>query len=107
MFDDLDTNEWKDMFDYGTVYGKAKCSDNYVTQFQSGIPSETEGGHCWCILTNFVPTSGAQCAPSFSTSWIYFGPLGDTCASHCAHVCSYQIGLGGDNDARRAVYGLL
>ena len=80
-------------FDYGTIYGEARCSTTSgTTQGQHGTPSATTGEYCWCGINAYTPTVGEQCTISHP-NWVYNGihPSNESCLEDCADGCGYLI----------------
>ncbi len=104
-FDDLDTYEWKSVFNYGTVYGVSKCSDVSGELAHSGSPGENAGKNCWCKVTKFVSQPGNQCDLT-SGKWVFRTNTDATtadCKKNCAFNCSFYVS---SNTAfRSALYG--
>ena len=98
------TNTFATEFDWGTVYGEARCSTTSgTTQGQHGTPSTTTGEYCWCAINAYTPTVGERCTISH-TNWVYMdepGPL------DCENVCAMNCAEGIQNSSgfREAAFG--
>ena len=102
---ELSNGEWRIIFSYGTVKGRAKCSNTNGDYATVGTPSNTNGEYCWCVATSYVPNGGTQCniAPP---SWVFYDYYvsASNCANYCASNCAYNVN---DSDGfRRAVFGV-
>jgi hypothetical protein len=93
VFNDLDLYEFKVIFDYGTVYGVSKCSDN-----QSGpgvvAPSDTSGQYCWCSVNGYTPAFGSQCnlsAELWAESATHNLYDESNCLQSCALNCARDV----------------
>ena len=91
-FDDLSPNEWKTIFGYGTVYGKAKCSDTTLgtgPTIGPGTPSNTSGQYCWCKATGYKATGEQKC--NFDAGpWVMSNTLHSNtseCETYCPRSC--------------------
>ena len=86
--------QWRNSEVYGRVSGLAKCSSTGGTVGQTGTPSDTNGGKCWCKVTNYTPSGGSQCAvttPVWKLSYDFDKKSdAEDCALNCADSC---IGL--------------
>ena len=95
-FADLNDNEWKVQYSYGTVYGMSWCStttnpgDGVATTInQSGY-----GINCWCRATGYKPNgSSVKYSPTKPTKWIMqraytVDECKEDCALHCAPTSS-------------------
>ena len=84
--------EWAVNFSYGLVNGDALCSSTEGTDQNTGNPVATNGQHCWCRITSFTPSGGAQCSFSAS-SWVHVGKHDsyDSCGYQCSYECSYSV----------------
>jgi hypothetical protein len=92
-FDDLEPGEWKNFFDYGTIYGMTMCSSTVgTTRGETGTPVETENGaYCWCKVTGYIPSeSNVKYAPSNVLPWVYVRQLSD-CNRGCADWCAWTF----------------
>ena len=92
---------WIVEFSYGKLSGRWKCgnSQNNPTDCQTvGSATGNTCGHCWCQLTDFLPTGGTQCNIS-STPWVYVDELGD-CGNACSTHCAMR--MHGDSNFRAA-----
>ena len=91
-FDDLDYNEWKVSFNYGMVYGVAKCSSTVSeTTGEIKTPAEQTGSYCYCRATGFIPTNSTlKYIPTRTLNWAFVKPLNgvDGCNAQCADYCS-------------------
>ena len=84
-FDDLGNNEWKVLFDYGTVYGHAKCINSDTNN------ESAEGKYCWCQITGFKPSGEPNQHILNSMSWFYDDDL--SLVNRCWQNCAYNCGL--------------
>ena len=102
---ELSNGEWRIIFSYGTVKGRAKCSNTNGNYATVGTPSNTNGKYCWCAATSYVPNGGTQCNVA-SPSWVFDNNNGS--ASECALYCAIDCagGIVNDTDFRRAVFGV-
>jgi hypothetical protein len=100
---DLNQNESKAVFSYGTIHIQGLCSNTTGTAYVFGTPNESSSGsRCWCRLTKFnnVKLFG-------SDQWFYFNNGGygsDTCTQSCAYNCARAIG--GALNNRQTVFSL-
>ncbi len=102
------SGSWATNFDYGRIYGVAKCSsrsgNNHGNKW-NGLVSDwsvsdeildaaTDGYHCWCSLADFLPLNGTKQSVS-PKSWIYgytpstsssnmYTECENSCATYCA-----------------------
>lgn len=93
VFSDLNLYEFKVVFDYGTVYGVSKCSDN---QSASGVtaPSDTSGQYCWCSVNGYTPAFGSQCnlsAELWAESASHDLYNESNCLQNCAFNCARDV----------------
>ena len=118
-FNDLNTYEWKVIFNYGTIYGTSKCSaksgnnSNYQwpspssdwVATESELTSAGNGASCWCGVTKYSPVSGPQCIKT-SINWGFHST--DTSYSQCSKDCSYWCAndIEGKAKFRAALYGI-
>ncbi|MFQ6703517.1 MAG: hypothetical protein ACLRFP_00315, partial [Alphaproteobacteria bacterium] len=106
---DLNNGEWALTFSYGTVKGKAKCSNTKGDWLTPGAPSDTSGQYCWCQATNYTPDGGNQCNIA-SPFWVFFNNYGTCdgnwcdCPFWCAGECSYNLVT--NADFRGALFGV-
>ena len=101
--DGLSNGEWRATWnDYGTVKGTSMCSSTEGTQSQTGNPSNTEGGNCWCKMTGFTDTDGNE-TPA-ATLWVFLAGLGSAidCAEPCASICADAVRY--DSDVRSGMF---
>nr|MBQ0091125.1 hypothetical protein [Candidatus Enterousia merdequi] len=102
IFDDLNYEEWKTEFEYGTVKGVAKCSITSEEYHSIGNPADSGGGqYCWCRLTNFAKTGISNFSNVTPSLWFTIGYLGsiddddsndaEACARACAINCSINV----------------
>ena len=101
----LGNGEWRIIFSYGTVKGRAKCSNTNGDYATVGTPSNTNGKYCWCAATSYVPNGGNQCNIA-SPSWVFSGNVwsASECAGDCAVSCAGNVS--NDDGFRRAVFGV-
>jgi len=77
-------------YNFGKIFGEARCSTDSTTQYQTGTPANDNGQHCWCRITSYsLNTIGGQCA----FPWIYHSDFGSSNAcrsglSSCANACA-------------------
>ena len=94
---------WATNFDYGRIYGVAKCSsrsgNNHGNKW-NGLVSDwsvsdeilnatTDGEYCWCSLTDFLPLNGTK-QSVLPKSWIY-GNMYTDCKNSCAAYCATTL----------------
>ena len=105
VYDDLDNKEWKDVFAYGTVYGRSYCGTNNGSVGHAGDPGTEGGTYCWCAVTRFVPSAGTgnSCTVT-SPSYVLFQSSNNNCSSECTGVCANQTGWQYTN-LRSGLYG--
>jgi len=96
-YSDLVTQEWKTIFDYGTVYGTSLCSVTGGTYAVAGTPDEVTTGDealkCWCKLEGIKPTgSEILYEPPAASLWVFDGSASSrsVCESDCAYNCGIQ-----------------
>ena len=97
--------EWAVEFEYGTVKGMAKCSSTNGTYGQTGAPSNTDGGYCWCGTTGFdAEKDGAYCSVA-SPSWVFYNDASSAsgCVEDCVNNCAYDVQ--NFSDFRAALFG--
>ena len=89
--------DWAAVFNYGTIKGTSLCSStegtltgvNQNTQYFTGNPDQnSNGGHCWCKITDYIQTDGETC--DLSSSWVYLRDQGDGCSDFCALNCATE-----------------
>ena len=98
-FDDLGNNEWKVSFDYGTVYGRAKCVNSDTNS------DGAEGKYCWCQATGFKPFGESNIHNLDSMPWFFDSnrePV-DNCWRVCAFGCAGDVQT--QQNKRIGVYG--
>ena len=79
------------------VYGRAKCSETIGNVNKTGVPSDTVGDGCWCLVTEYKPTGSNQCNIN-SSSWVYRSAYSgdpDACLHNCAFGCAFRMKSGG------------
>jgi hypothetical protein len=99
-------NQWKVVFDYGTVRGEAVCATNEREYAASGTPQGTGGEYCWCKATGFAEPNSSNYSPVSYSSWIFWHKVTETganCARDCSFYCTYS--LGNSPQFRTAIYG--
>jgi len=106
------SGQWATEFDYGTVWGMARCSSTSGNNSDFTFPSNSQsdwlkevpndnGRYCWCQVTGFSAfrnnyTSGPQCTVSPTSSLLGFSydyESFNNCASLCAHSCANRVRL--------------
>ncbi len=97
------TNTFATEFDWGTIYGEARCSTTSgTTQGQHGTPSTTAGGYCWCGITSYEGYED-QCTISHP-NWVYIDEPGQIdCENVCALNCAE--GIQNSSEFREAAFG--
>ena len=97
-YSDLVTQEWKTVFDYGTVYGMSLCSVTMGEYAVAGTPDEEMVGntatYCWCKLEGIKLTSGVFLyKPLWTPTWLYGGVNNsrDACEHYCAVHCAVHV----------------
>jgi len=102
-FTDLNRNEWKSIFSWGTIYGMAKCSSIQGTsEGEHGTPNDTYGKYCWCHATGYIPNGqSTKYSPLKPTNWTFnsscevtsptSGNLVNICNSVCAGQCAIYV----------------
>ena len=92
-FYELQRQEWKVIFNHGTLYGIATCSITTSTSWLGqGNPSTEIGRYCWCKATKYRASNTNVIKSSLNTlSWIYHDSFNtdEDCISGCANLCSY------------------
>ena len=99
-FSDISLNEWKTVFDYGTVKGTSTCAANGVNgsnAYTQGTP-DGSGKYCWCKVTEF---NGIEQSLSWVAKSAYDNLSG--CQVSCAKDCANS--MRGSTLARSAMYG--
>lgn len=121
----LDKGEWELVFNYGTVKGKAYCSDikaktyneicdsgscGYDTKAVSEITA-TRGVYCYCYVTDYTPNDSSKTGNFKSGIALYGGSVHvdvNACEENCAWQCAensgneYTTGV----DRRKALFGV-
>ena len=106
-FDDLTLQQWKTLFDYGIIYGDARCSATSGAYATTGTPVDGGGRYCWCMVAKYKPTNSDILYTSVSPlPWVFYTDRGS--ASDCAYYCAYYcaVYVRGYADFRRAVFGI-
>jgi len=93
-FNDLTVNKWKEVFDYGTLYGVSKCSSTPAGQATTGTPENTAGGYCWCHATGFIPVGETDIKTVPNSPWVAYGsnPSQGFCEINCPSECTTIVG---------------
>jgi len=93
-FSELQQHEWKVIYNHGTLYGMARCSEIEGTIFRPGTPTNVYGDYCWCKATGYRATSANTIkSPNVALAWVYsddyssygIGACGPNCARNCAN----------------------
>ena len=94
-FNDLDVNDFKVAFSYGTVYGRSKCSSSQYVQGITTAPTDESGQYCWCSLKGYTPYGGNQCNLSSASYWVasvsHNLQSEANCLDHCASACGRDV----------------
>ena len=84
----LNTNEWKVIFNYGTLYGNGLCSSSSGTYATSGNPRQTNGEHCWCTVIKLENTDGEETylnqIKTYNNNFETFTNCQSVCAARCS-----------------------
>jgi len=107
---DIEIQQWKVTFGYGTVKGQSYCSgksgDNHGMKWggnsadwsatESELTSAVgEAKYCWCKTIGFAEPNSSTYHNISSSSWVSDGGTGyqdaDTCKSSCAPNCALGI----------------
>ena len=110
-FADLNQQQWKTPFSYGTIYGKAICSTTSGTYAGRGSPSNTYGPNCWCRAIGYKPNgSNIMHIPTNNLPWVFRFEFGTentavaACPNTCALRCSGEHQY--NRSFRQAIYGI-
>ena len=100
-FNDLNIQEWKTVFPWGTIYGMSKCSSTPgTTKGEHGTPNDTYDKYCWCRATGYIPNGqSTKYSPLKPTNWtfnsdcnvIYNGRTVNICSTYCAGRCATHL----------------
>nr|MBQ0091484.1 InlB B-repeat-containing protein [Candidatus Enterousia merdequi] len=121
-FSDISIDQWKVEFSYGTVKGKAKCSnttyasqrdfvyrDWYLDRPATDNLSDTVGGYCWCQVSGYAASGSSSFANISLPVWvmnewgvIYWDDV--ECESNCVFECVDKFMV--DRSFRRDMYGV-
>ena len=106
---DLAINEWKIIFNYGTLKGSSLCSTDAPTPGhvgQTGTPDENSSGqYCWCKTTGFDAEKDGSYISVETASWVFMSSNSNatSCLSGCAYNCAYYART--TQSFRVALYG--
>ena len=95
-FADLNNNEWKHVYSWGTIYGMVLCSTTESEWGQPGTPDESGNGrYCWCKATGYKPNnSNVLYKPLNSMPWVFSQDYGSySRCSRCPFSCGATRGF--------------
>ena len=105
-FKELERQEWKVKFSWGTIYGSVYCSakrgnnndykwdndsSNWRATYEELSSASGNKNYCWCQVTGYKPVNSDPIYGPKSVSsgpvWIYSNAASN-CAYNCASACS-------------------
>ena len=95
-YNHIDQYEFEVIFDWGTVYGKSRCSSTPGSYGESGTPELVSNAkYEWCKITGYKKTygSGIKYTPSQNMSWVFVNTTQESrdCILHSALDCAQHL----------------